>query len=79
MTRSLLLRLKQRKKRAPRWQDVDQYHTGFSEWKGQLFSRLGVDKAHVLVTRRTCLRGEHLAWVVGQLAKHLAFFFVPKM
>ncbi|CAJ1459739.1 unnamed protein product, partial [Effrenium voratum] len=26
-------------------QDVDQYHTGFSEWKGQLFSRLGVDKA----------------------------------
>jgi len=26
-------------------QDVDQYHTGFAEWKGQLFSRLGVDKA----------------------------------
>jgi len=24
---------------------VDQYHTGFAEWKGQLFSRLGVDKA----------------------------------
>ena len=27
-------------------EDVDQYHTGFAEWKGQLFSRLGVDKAH---------------------------------
>ncbi|CAE7558714.1 sir1 [Symbiodinium microadriaticum] len=26
-------------------QDTDQYHTGFAEWKGQLFSRLGVDKA----------------------------------
>ena len=26
-------------------EDVDQYHTGFAEWKGQLFSRLGVDKA----------------------------------
>mmetsp|Transcript_61253 Transcript_61253/g.189805 ORF Transcript_61253/g.189805 Transcript_61253/m.189805 type:complete len:832 (+) Transcript_61253:2-2497(+) len=26
-------------------QDVDQYHTGFGEWKAQLFSRLGVDKA----------------------------------
>ena len=24
---------------------MDQYHTGFAEWKGQLFSRLGVDKA----------------------------------
>jgi hypothetical protein len=28
-------------------QDVDQYHTGFAEWKGQLFSRLGVDKARL--------------------------------
>merc|ERR550514_2153846 len=26
-------------------QDADQYHTGFGEWKAQLFSRLGVDKA----------------------------------
>jgi len=26
-------------------QDVDQYHTGFGEWKSQLYSRLGVDKA----------------------------------
>mmetsp|Transcript_28863 Transcript_28863/g.72893 ORF Transcript_28863/g.72893 Transcript_28863/m.72893 type:complete len:956 (+) Transcript_28863:574-3441(+) len=26
-------------------QDVDQYHTGFGEWKNQLYSRLGVDKA----------------------------------
>jgi len=26
-------------------QDVDQYHTGFGEWKAQLYSRLGVDKA----------------------------------
>merc|ERR1712050_442328 len=25
-------------------QDVDQYHTGFGEWKNQLYSRLGVDK-----------------------------------
>eukprot|EP00443_Scrippsiella_acuminata_P023390 CAMPEP_0115208892 /NCGR_PEP_ID=MMETSP0270-20121206/21457_1 /TAXON_ID=71861 /ORGANISM="Scrippsiella trochoidea, Strain CCMP3099" /LENGTH=435 /DNA_ID=CAMNT_0002622513 /DNA_START=47 /DNA_END=1350 /DNA_ORIENTATION=+ len=25
-------------------QDVDQYHTGFGEWKSQLYSRLGVDK-----------------------------------
>eukprot|EP00930_Biecheleria_cincta_P096933 TRINITY_DN886_c0_g1_i3.p1 TRINITY_DN886_c0_g1~~TRINITY_DN886_c0_g1_i3.p1 ORF type:complete len:943 (+),score=187.68 TRINITY_DN886_c0_g1_i3:69-2897(+) len=26
-------------------QDVDQYHTGFGDWKSQLYSRLGVDKA----------------------------------
>ena len=26
-------------------QDVDQYHTGFGEWKSELYSRLGVDKA----------------------------------
>merc|ERR1719277_766452 len=26
-------------------QDVDQYHTGFGEWKDLLYSRLGVDKA----------------------------------
>eukprot|EP00929_Paragymnodinium_shiwhaense_P122330 TRINITY_DN94_c0_g1_i1.p1 TRINITY_DN94_c0_g1~~TRINITY_DN94_c0_g1_i1.p1 ORF type:complete len:977 (-),score=302.61 TRINITY_DN94_c0_g1_i1:442-3297(-) len=26
-------------------QDADQYHTGFGEWKNQLYSRLGVDKA----------------------------------
>mmetsp|Transcript_40551 Transcript_40551/g.88643 ORF Transcript_40551/g.88643 Transcript_40551/m.88643 type:complete len:952 (+) Transcript_40551:71-2926(+) len=26
-------------------QDVDQYHTGFGEWKSQLYSRLGVEKA----------------------------------
>jgi sulfite reductase (NADPH) hemoprotein beta-component len=26
-------------------QDPDQYHTGFGEWRTQLFSRLGVDKA----------------------------------
>jgi len=26
-------------------QDPDQYHTGFGEWKSQLYSRLGVDKA----------------------------------
>eukprot|EP00401_Gymnodinium_catenatum_P002106 CAMPEP_0117484504 /NCGR_PEP_ID=MMETSP0784-20121206/14490_1 /TAXON_ID=39447 /ORGANISM="" /LENGTH=962 /DNA_ID=CAMNT_0005279075 /DNA_START=73 /DNA_END=2961 /DNA_ORIENTATION=- len=25
-------------------QDVDQYHTGFGEWKNQLYARLGVDK-----------------------------------
>jgi sulfite reductase (NADPH) hemoprotein beta-component len=25
-------------------QDADQYHTGFGEWKSQLYSRLGVDK-----------------------------------
>merc|ERR1712190_545426 len=28
-------------------QDVDQYHTGFGEWKNQLYSRLGVDKVGV--------------------------------
>jgi len=26
-------------------QDVDQYHTGFGEWKAQLYSRLGVEKS----------------------------------
>eukprot|EP00405_Crypthecodinium_cohnii_P044054 CAMPEP_0206581854 /NCGR_PEP_ID=MMETSP0325_2-20121206/34103_1 /ASSEMBLY_ACC=CAM_ASM_000347 /TAXON_ID=2866 /ORGANISM="Crypthecodinium cohnii, Strain Seligo" /LENGTH=396 /DNA_ID=CAMNT_0054088357 /DNA_START=1 /DNA_END=1188 /DNA_ORIENTATION=+ len=26
-------------------QDVDQYHTGFGEWKSQLYSRLGVEAA----------------------------------
>ena len=26
-------------------QDVDQYHSGFGEWKSQLYSRLGVESA----------------------------------
>lgn len=42
-------------------EDVDQYHTGFAEWKGQLFSRLGVDKA--------------MAWIVdkeGMLKRHIS-------
>lgn len=46
-----------------RTQDVDQYHTGFGEWKSQLYSRLGVDKAHRAV------RGYFLSLVSGSQSK----------